>query len=59
MVISFEIEQITKNNKRCSTLAAWKIVSIHSMQVSVKHEFNASNKDIYREDAILTEGEIS
>jgi hypothetical protein len=59
LVISFEIAQITRNNKRYFIPAAWKIVSIHSMQVSVKHEFNASNKDIYREDAILAEGEIS
>lgn len=58
LVISFEIEQTQRNGKRCFIPVAWKIVSIHSMKVGVKHEFNASNKDIYRQEAILAEDKI-
>ncbi len=58
IVMSFEIKQIQKAGKRCYIPVAWKLVSIYSMKVGVKHEFNASNKDIYRKDAILAEGYI-
>lgn len=58
IVMSFEIEQTRRNGKRCYVPVAWKLVSIHSMKVSIKHEFNASNKDIYRKEAILAEGKI-
>lgn len=58
IVMSFEIKQIQRGGRRCYIPAAWKLVSIHSMEVSVKHEFNASNRDIYRREAILAEGNI-
>lgn len=59
IVLSFQIEQAERQGRRCYLPIAWKVVSIDSMEVSVKHEFNASNEDIYRKKAILTEGEIS
>jgi len=58
IVMSFEIKQIQRSGRRCYIPVAWKLVSIHSMKVSVKHEFNASNRDIYRREAILAEGKI-
>lgn len=58
IVMSFEIRQIQRDGRRCYIPTAWKLVSIHSMKVSVKHEFNASNRDIYRRSAILAEGKI-
>jgi len=59
VAMSFEIKQIQRNGRRCYIPIAWKLVSIHSMKVGVKHEFNASNKDIYRKEAILAEGKIA
>jgi hypothetical protein len=59
VVISFEIKQTQRSGKRCYIPVAWKLVSIHSMNVNVKHEFNASNKDIYRKEAILAQGKIN
>jgi len=58
IVMSFEIKQIQRGGRRCYIPMAWKLVSIHSMKVGVKHEFNASNRDIYRREAILAEGKI-
>lgn len=58
IVMSFEIKQIQRGGRRCYIPVAWKLVSIHSMKVNVKHEFNASNRDIYRRKAILAEGKI-
>lgn len=58
IVMSFEIKQIQRSGRRCYIPVAWKLVSIHSMEVSVKHEFNASNREIYRREAILAEGNI-
>ena len=59
IVMSFEIKQIQKGGRRCYIPVAWKLVSIFSMKVGVKHEFNSSNKDIYRKEAILAEGKIT
>lgn len=58
IVLSFEIKQIQREGKRCFIPVAWKLVSIHSMKVDVKHEFNASNREIYRDEAIIAEGEV-
>lgn len=56
VIISFEIKQIRRDNKRCYIPVAWMLVDIHSMNLDVKHEFNASNREIYRREAILSEG---
>ena len=58
LIMSFEVKQIQRKGRRCYIPIAWKLVSIYSMNVSVKHEFNASNRDIYRREAILAEGII-
>lgn len=55
LIISFEIKQILRDNKRCYTPVAWKLVDIYSMNLDIKHEFNASNREIYRQEAILAE----
>lgn len=55
IIISFEIIQVARENKRCYEPVAWKLVDIYSMKVNIKHEFNASNKAIYKSDAILAD----
>lgn len=35
----------------------WRLYCIESMVVQVKHEFNADNRQIYRKEALLAEGE--
>ena len=58
IVLAFEIEEISRRGERCYVPVAWKIVSIRDMKVSVKHEFNASNRDMYKPEAILRSGKI-
>lgn len=61
VVASFNIErdqERDQGNKNCYIPVEWKILSIYSMKVKVKHEFNASYDDIYRREAILDEGKL-
>ena len=55
LILSFQIKQINRDGKRCYIPVAWKLVDIYSMKLDVKHEFNASNRDIYQENTILAE----
>ncbi|MCC5807518.1 MAG: hypothetical protein JJU00_14440 [Opitutales bacterium] len=37
------------------TFAKWNLIDLHEFEVRLKAEFQASNRDIYREDAVLAE----
>ncbi|GAG63307.1 unnamed protein product, partial [marine sediment metagenome] len=61
LLISFQIE--TRDVRRreqlnCYVPVKWRIYSIYDMEVSVKHEFNSTNKKMYRDEALLAEGDI-
>ncbi|MBA7613291.1 hypothetical protein ES703_20537 [subsurface metagenome] len=61
LLISFQIE--TRDERRreqlnCYVPVKWRIYSIYDMEVSVKHEFNSTNKKMYRDEALLAEGDI-
>lgn len=58
LMVAYEIEEATREGKRCYVPVAWKVVSLYSAEIDVKHEFNANNKGIYKEKAILAEGRI-
>lgn len=58
LVVSFEIKRETRDGERCYYPVGWKIISPYNMAIKVKHEFNASNRDLYREEAILEEGSL-
>ncbi len=55
-VVSFKIERVKRKDKMAFVPVYWKILSIDRLVGQIKPEFNASNKDIYRDDAILAEG---
>ncbi len=59
-VLSYEIVEQKRsgamNLYRCSS---WKLLSIEKLLVNVKYEFNADNKELYKEELILAEGEIT
>ncbi len=38
---------------------AWEIYTLDKLLVQVKHEFNASNRDLYRPEALIAEGKIT
>jgi hypothetical protein len=56
LIISFKIERAERNGKNAFVPVYWKIFSIDNLLGQIKHEFNASNKQMYRKDAILAEG---
>lgn len=58
LMVAYEIEETRRKGKRCYIPVAWKIVSLYPTKIDVKHEFNADNKDLYNERAILAEGAI-
>ena len=56
--MSYQIEIAQRKGREAYVPVHWRICSIDSMVVQVKHEFNASNKQMYREEALLAEGAI-
>lgn len=58
LLISFELETDTRKNKRAFIPISWQIYALDNLLVQVKHEFNASNKDLYRKESLLAEGYI-
>lgn len=55
LVMSFQIEL---ESPGVYISVHWRIYSIDSMVVQVKHEFNANNRQMYRDEALLAEGKI-
>ncbi|MBU3957946.1 MAG: restriction endonuclease [Nanoarchaeota archaeon] len=56
LVISFRMEKAERNGKDAYIPVHWKIFSIDNLIGQIKHEFNASNRQMYAEDALLVEG---
>ncbi len=56
LVISFRMEKAERNGKDAYIPVHWKIFSIDNLIGQIKHEFNASNRQMYAEDALLAEG---
>lgn len=52
---------ITHNGRRDGRwdVTGWKLVDLHDFQVRLKAEFQASNRDLYRKEAILFEENLS
>ena len=58
LVMSFQIELTQRKGQQAYVPVHWRIYSTDSMLVQVKHEFNANNRQMYREEALLAEGPI-
>ncbi len=58
LMVSFEIIKEKRNGKSFFVPIYWKIYTLEKMLVQVKHEFNASNKGMYKPEALLAEGGI-
>ncbi|MCX7762916.1 MAG: restriction endonuclease [Candidatus Kryptonium sp.] len=56
LLLSYELKQVTKNKKQVYIPVSWQLYTLENLSVQIKHEFNASNKDIYRKDFLLAEG---
>ena len=58
LIMSFQIEIAQRKGQQAYVPVHWRIYNTDSMVVQVKHEFNANNRQIYRQEALLAEGSI-
>ncbi|MBI5228683.1 hypothetical protein HY991_01125 [Candidatus Micrarchaeota archaeon] len=58
LLVGFEIKVERRNGKRAFVPIHWRLYTLDNLRVQVKHEFNASNKDLYRGTTLLAEGGI-
>ena len=58
IIISFEIDKMERGGKEAFVPIHWKIFSTENLVGQIKNEFNSSNKQIYRKEALLAEGKI-
>ncbi len=58
-LVGFEIKVQKRRGKRAYVPVSWQLYDLYKLKVQVKHEFNASNKEIYHKDALLAEGHLT
>lgn len=58
IIISFKIEKAKRNKKVAFIPVHWKIFSTNNLIGQIKYEFNSTNRQMYREEALLAEGGI-
>jgi hypothetical protein len=58
LIVSFKIERAERNGKKAFVPVYWKIFSTDNLLGQIKHEFNSTNKQMYRKEALLAEGGI-
>jgi hypothetical protein len=55
LLVSFEINPTTRNGRTAFVPTRWRLYTLHDLKVQVKHEFNASNLNLYDEAYLLAE----
>jgi len=58
LLIAYQMERDTRRGKEAFVPTSWHIYSLHELKVQVKHEFNASNRDLYHTLTPLAEGSV-
>lgn len=58
LLVGFEVKSQRRGTRMVYVPTRWRLYTLERLRVQVKHEFNASNLDIYREDSILAEGRV-
>ena len=59
LLLSYELTRQTREGRQAFVPISWQLYTLDNLSVQVKHEFNASNRDLYREEYLLAEGTIS
>ncbi len=59
LLMSFELDIALRNNETAFVPISWQIYTLDKLLVEVKHEFNASNRDLYKPEALLAQGRIT
>jgi len=58
LLMSFELDTAEREGRRAFIPISWQIYTLDKLLIQVKHEFNASNKDLYTKEALLARGRI-
>jgi len=58
VIVSFKTERAEREGKRAFVPTYWKIFTTNNLIGQIKHEFNSTNQQMYRDEALLAEGEI-
>ena len=57
-LIAYQMQRASRKGREAFVPVSWHIYSLHELRVQVKHEFNASNRDLYRTLTPLAEGSV-
>lgn len=58
LLMSFELDIDERKGERAFIPISWQIYTLDKLLIQIKHEFNASNKDLYTKEALLAQGRI-
>ncbi|HDL60632.1 MAG TPA: hypothetical protein ENH14_04150 [candidate division WOR-3 bacterium] len=58
LLMSFELDTAEREGRRAFIPVSWQIYTLDKLLIQVKHEFNASNKDLYTKESLLARGRI-
>jgi len=58
LLMSFELDTAERKGNRAFIPISWQIYTLDKLLIQVKHEFNASNRELYTKEALLAEGRI-
>ena len=58
LLMSFELDIAERKERRAFIPISWQIYTLDKLLIQVKHEFNASNKALYTEEALIAKGII-
>jgi len=59
LLMSFELDTAERKGKRAFIPISWQIYTLDKLLIQVKHEFNASNRELYTKEALLAQGRIN
>ena len=58
LLMGFELDISEREGKRAFIPISWQIYTFDKLLIRVKHEFNASNRELYTREALLSQGRI-
>jgi hypothetical protein len=58
LLMSFELDTTKRKGKMAFIPISWQIYTLDKLLIQVKHEFNASNRELYTKEALLAQGRI-
>lgn len=58
LLLSYELKRANLQGQPVFLPVSWQLYTLDKVKIQVKHEFNASNRDLYRDENRLAEGRI-